>query len=136
MDKATLLAEVIRQVKELKNNANQASNGYLIPICCDYQPKLLYDLKQTLDTLQLKLVRAELSTLGDRVKNEFVYNCCEVGIYNIELCQLIASNVHQALSSVLDKASASMEYSLRAPHPTNQLQQTSTLSCNHDFCSC
>jgi hypothetical protein len=29
-----------------------------------------------------------------------------------------------------------MEYSLRAPHPTNQLQQTSTLSCNHDFCSC
>jgi hypothetical protein len=32
MDKATLLAEVIRQVKELKSNANQASNGYLIPI--------------------------------------------------------------------------------------------------------
>jgi hypothetical protein len=133
MDKATLLAEVIRQVKELKNNANQASNGYLIPIdgnevkvevescekggvdgsilykasiCCDYQPKLLSELKQTLDTLQLKLIRAELSTLGDRIKNEFVYNCCKVNIYNIELCQLIASNVYQALSlrlsSVLD----------------------------------
>ena len=129
MDKATLLAEVIRQVKELKSNANQASNGYLIPIdgnevkvescekgvvdgsilykasiCCDYQPKLLSELKQTLDTLQLKLVRAELSTLGDRIKNEFVYNCCKVNIYNIELCQLIASNVYQALSlsSVLD----------------------------------
>ncbi|WJX26776.1 hypothetical protein P8452_15655 [Trifolium repens] len=163
MDKATLLAEVIRQVNELKSNANQASKGYLIPIdgnevkvevescekgvvdgsilykasiCCDYQPELFSDLKQTLDTLQLQLVRAELSTLGDRVKNEFVYNCCKVDIYNIELCQLIASNVHQALSSVLDKASASMDYSLRAPHPYNQLQQTSTLSCNHDFCSC
>ena len=32
MDKATLLAEVIRQVKELKNNAAEASIVFLIPI--------------------------------------------------------------------------------------------------------
>ncbi|KAL5096848.1 hypothetical protein RYX36_001175, partial [Vicia faba] len=163
MEKATLLAEVIRQVKELKKNSDEESKGYLIPkdsdevkveiepcesggvdgsilykasICCDYGPDLLYDLKQTLDTLQLELVRAELSTLGDRVKNEFVYTCCKVDIYDVELCQVIASNVHHALSSVLDKASASMDYELRRPRPCIQLQHTSALSCNHKFCSC
>ncbi|XP_058749686.1 putative transcription factor bHLH107 [Vicia villosa] len=165
MDKATLLAEVIRQVKELKKNANEESKGYLIPkdinevkveiepcesggvdgsilykasICCDYGPELLSDLKQTIDTLQLDLVRAEMSTLGDRVKNEFVYTCCKVDIYDVELCQVIASNVHHALTSVLDKASASMDYELRLPpRPCLRLQNvTSTLSCNHEFCSC
>lgn len=164
MDKATLLAEVIKQVKELKKNTEESSKGYLIPmdndevkveiepyengglngsipykasICCDYRPELLSDLKQTLDTLKVQLVRAELSTLGDRVKNEFVYTCCKADIYNVELCQIIASNVHQALSSVLDKGSTSLDYSLRVSHSFNQLQhQTSTLSCNHEFCSC
>lgn len=158
MDKATLLAEVIRQVKHLKKNADEASKGYSIPtdddevkvepyenggsflykasISCDYRPELLSDLRQTLDKLQLQLVREEISTLGDRVKNEFVYTCCKVDIYDIELCPLIASNVHQALSSVLERASTSMDYSLRTPRPCNQMQQTSTMSCNHEFCSC
>ena len=31
MDKATLLAEVISQVKELKKNAAEVSKGFLIP---------------------------------------------------------------------------------------------------------
>ncbi|XP_058723445.1 putative transcription factor bHLH107 [Vicia villosa] len=124
MDKATLLAEVVRQVKELKKNANEESKGYLIPkdsnevkveieqcesggidgsilykasICCEYGPELLSDLKKTLDTLQLDLVRAEF-------------------------------NVHHALTSVLDKASASMDYELKLPpRPCMQLQHTSGL---------
>ncbi|KEH36580.1 transcription factor [Medicago truncatula] len=118
MDKATLLAEVIRQVKHLKKNADEASKGYSIPtdddevkvepyenggsflykasISCDYRPELLSDLRQTLDKLQLQL----------------------------------------ALSSVLERASTSMDYSLRTPRPCKQMQQTSTMSCNHEFCSC
>lgn len=32
MDKATLLAKVISQVKELKKNAVEASNGFLTPM--------------------------------------------------------------------------------------------------------
>jgi UTP:GlnB (protein PII) uridylyltransferase len=158
MDKATLLAEVIRQVKHLKKNADEASKGYSIPtdddevkvepcenggsflykasISCDYRPELLTDLRQTLDKLQLQLVREEISTLGDRVKNEFVYTCCNVDIYDIEQCQLIGNNVHQELSSVLERVSTSMDYSLRAPRLCKQMQQTSTLSCNHEFCSC
>ncbi|KAJ1402154.1 Myc-type, basic helix-loop-helix [Sesbania bispinosa] len=160
MDKATLLAEVISQVKELKKNAAESSKGFLIPmdadevkvepcddggadgsvpyratVCCDYRPDLLSELRQTLDALQLQLVRTELSTLGDRVKNVFVYSCCKGDINDIEACQLIASTVHQALSSVLDKPSSSLDhYSLRESYPCKQ--RTSTFSCNHESCSC
>ncbi|XP_061359780.1 transcription factor bHLH30-like [Gastrolobium bilobum] len=107
MDKATLLGEVISQIKELKKNAAEASKGFLIPmdtdevkvepcdddeeggygsmsykasVCCDYRPELLSELRKTLDALQLQL----------------------------------------ALSSVLDKASNSLEYSLRTSDPTKR----------------
>lgn len=167
MDKATILAEVISQVKELKKNAMEASKGLLIPmdsdevkiepyddddeggegsmsykasICCDYQPEILSDLRQTLDALQLQLVRAEISTLGNRMKNVFVFKCCKGDNTNIEACQDIASTVHQALSSVLDKASSSLEYSPRTSLPNKRRRlcsiETSTSSCNHGSCSC
>lgn len=139
MDKATLLAEVISQVKELKKNAAEASRGILIPmdddevkvepysnesgegsmscsykasVCCDYRSELLSDLRQALDGLQIQLMRAEISTLGGRVKNVFVFTCCKKEHIDIEACQLLPSTVHQALSSVLEKASSSLEYSL------------------------
>ncbi|XP_054803960.1 putative transcription factor bHLH107 [Prosopis cineraria] len=137
MDKATLLAEVINQVKLLKKNAMEASRGFLIPmdddevkvescnhegrdgsmfymasICCDYRPELLSDLRQALDGLQLQLMRAEISTLGGRVKNVFFFRCCKTEHINIEACQLVPSTVHQVLSSVLERASSSLEYSL------------------------
>ncbi|CAL0300933.1 unnamed protein product [Lupinus luteus] len=165
-DKATILAEVISQLKELKKNAMEASKGFLIPtdydevkvepydnkngdgsisykasICCDDRPDLLSDLKQTLDTLQLQLVKTELSTLGDRVKNVFVFTCCKEDInIHIETCQLIAISVRQALSSVLNKASTSQDYSLTTSSqpckkPRLCLLETSSSSCNHEFCS-
>lgn len=146
MDKATILAEVIRQVKELKKNAMEASRGLLIPmdsdevkiepyddegdgsmsykasVCCDYQPEILSDLRQTLDALKLQLVRAEISTLGSRMKNVFVFKCCKGDntSTSIEACQAIASTVHLALGSVLDKASSSLEYSPRTSLPNKR----------------
>lgn len=135
MDKATLLAEVISQVKELKKDAAEASQGILIAtdddevrvelcedgaegavsyrasICCDYRPQLLTDLGQAIDALQLEMQKAEISTLGNRVKNAFVYTCCKGE--NMEQCQSMASDVHQALISVLEKGSALPEYSPR-----------------------
>src|ERR1051325_7948485 len=137
MDKATLLAKVISQVKELKKNAMEASKCFLIPmetdevkvepydtkleygcmsymatICCDYQPEILSDLKTTLDALQLQLVKSEMATLERRMKNVFVFTCCKgdnhSNIVNVEECQSIATVVHKALGSVLEKASTSM----------------------------
>lgn len=164
MDKATLLAEVIRQVKELKKNAMEASKGYLIPmdadevkvepyddeggdgpmsymatICCDYRPEILSDIKQTLKALQLQLVKAEISTLEGRMKNVFVFTCCKRDSVNTEACQALASNVHQALDSVLEKASNSMEFSLRTSHTSKRRRlcffETSTSTFNNESCS-
>ena len=138
MDKATLLAEVISRVNELKKTAWEESQGFLIPmdddevkvelcddgaedgavsyrasLCCDYRPQLLSDLRQAIDNLQIELVNSEISTLGSRVKNAFVYTCCQGE--NID-SQGIANSVHEALNSVLEKAAAASalpEYSPR-----------------------
>jgi UTP:GlnB (protein PII) uridylyltransferase len=167
MDKATLLAKVVNQVKELKKNAMEASKGFLIPmeydevkvepydielgygcmsykatICCDYQPEILSDLKKALDTLQLQLVKVEMSTLENRMKNVFVFTCCKGdNSVNVEACQSIANVVHKALDSVLEKAYNSMEFSLKTSHPNKRRRmcfaETSTSSCNHgSSCSC
>lgn len=165
MDKATLLAEVISQVKELKKNAVEASKGLLIPmdddevkvepyndggeyeslsyratICCDFRPEILSDLRQTLDSLPLHLVKAEISTLSGRMKNVFVFTCCKENNIDIQACQTLASTVHQALCSVLDKASASLEFSPRTSHASKRrrlcFMETSTSSCNNGSCLC
>lgn len=165
MDKATILAEVISQVKELKKNAMEASKGFLIPtevdevkvepydtklgygcmsyiatICCDYQPEILCDLKKAINALQLQLVKAEMSTLESRMKNMFVFTCCKGNSFNVEACQSIANVVHKALDSVLEKASNSMEFSLRTSYPNKRRRmcfvETSTSSCSHASCSC
>ncbi|CAJ1939276.1 unnamed protein product [Sphenostylis stenocarpa] len=161
MDKATLLAEVISQVKELKKTAVEACKGFLIPmdadevkvepcdgsmshsatICCDFRPEILSDLRHTLDSLPLHLVKAEISTLAGRMTNVFVFTCCKGNSHNdIEACQSLVRTVHQALCSVLDKASASLEFSPRTSHANKRRRlcfiETSTSSCTHESCLC
>ncbi|XVE51453.1 hypothetical protein DITRI_Ditri02bG0041900 [Diplodiscus trichospermus] len=146
MDKATLLGEVIRQVKELKKNATEASKGFVVPmdddevrvepcddaangifsfealICCDYRPELLTDLRQALDALPIKMVKSEISTLGNRLKNHFVFTGCRSSAHvdEAEARQLLACSIQQALNSVLEKAPTSAEYS---PYSTFQSPQ-------------
>lgn len=163
MDKATLLGEVISQVKQLKKNATEASKGYLIPmetdevkvepynveerngcmsyiatICCDFQPEILSDLRKTLDALQLQLVKAEMSTLENRMKNVFIFTCCKGdSINNVKACQSIANVVHKALGSVLEKASNSLEFSLGSSYPNKRRRMCfveASTSCNHGSC--
>lgn len=136
MDKATLLGEVVRQVKELKKAATEASKGFLVPvdddevivetcndeangtycfkasICCDYRPQLLTDLRQALDALPIKMVKAEISTLGSRLRKDFVFTGCRTTAHgdDAESWQHLACSVRRALNSVLEKASISPEY--------------------------
>ncbi|MBA0840226.1 hypothetical protein Goarm_002825 [Gossypium armourianum] len=136
MDKATLLGEVVRQVKELKKAATEASKGVLVPvgddevivetcndeatgtycfkasICCDYRPQLLTDLRQALDALPIKMVKAEISTLGSRLRKDFVFTSCRTTANgdDAESRQYLACSVRRALNSVLEKASISPEY--------------------------
>lgn len=147
MDKATLLAEVVQQVKELKNNAAEAGKGLLLPtevdevrvvphddgtgdgtfsyftasVCCDYSPRLLSDIRQALDTLNITIVKAEICSLGGRMKSVFVFTSCnKQKSNNSETHRLLASSVHQTLSTVLDTAAVTPEFSPRTPNPNKR----------------
>ncbi|KAJ7948426.1 Transcription factor bHLH30 [Quillaja saponaria] len=138
MDKASLLAEVLTHLKDLKRNTAQACEGFLIPkdtdelrveqqedgldgvpysirasLCCDYKPGLMSNIRQALDALHLMIIRAEIATLGGRMKNTFVITSCkEQNIEDSEARQFLARSVHQALRSVVDRFSASQDVSL------------------------
>ncbi|CAA0818629.1 GC-rich sequence DNA-binding factor-like protein [Striga hermonthica] len=90
--KASLLAEVIEHVKELKRQTSLIAESGPVPteadeltvddasgsdgqwlvratICCEDRPDLLPGLINALKALNLKTLRAEITTLGGRVKN-------------------------------------------------------------------
>ncbi|KAK4577764.1 hypothetical protein RGQ29_028042 [Quercus rubra] len=146
MDKASLLAEVISHMKELKRSAEEASDGFVIPmdfdeviveredgfdgdpysirasLCCDFKPGLLSDLKQALSGLHLIIIRAEIATLGGRMKNVLVMTNRKEGEVN-------HSEVRQALRSVLDKFSGSQEFLLGTTF-SNKRQRISIFNCS------
>ncbi|EEF37243.1 putative transcription factor bHLH107 [Ricinus communis] len=140
MDKASLLAEVIKYMKELKMTAAGVSEGLLMPmdvdevrvegqddkvdgapcmirisLCCDYKPGLLSDLRRALDALHLIVMRSEIATLEGRMKNVLVMTSCkEAHSGCTEVHKLLACSVQQAIRSILDKFSASHELSLKS----------------------
>ncbi|KVH96782.1 transcription factor bHLH30-like [Cynara cardunculus var. scolymus] len=136
MDKATLLAEVIRHVKQLKTDAKEASIGLLIPedvdeliiekvnggltfrasICCKRRPELLTDLRRALDALKVNIERAELSALGDHMKIVFYFTRTTTATTDEDL----VSFVREALNSVIEKAPFSPEYSPRTTLPNKR----------------
>ncbi|KAK4780887.1 hypothetical protein SAY87_016993 [Trapa incisa] len=90
-DKASLLAEVIQHLKELKHRCSVIAETSPIPteidelmvdtfeedgkfmikasICYEDRPNLLQDLIKTLKAMRLRTLKAEITTLGGRVKN-------------------------------------------------------------------
>lgn len=91
-DKASLLAEVIQHVKELKRQTSLIAETNPVPtemdeltvddasdedgrfvlkasLCCEDRSDLLPDLIKTLKALRLRTLKAEITTLGGRVKN-------------------------------------------------------------------
>ncbi|KAG8385450.1 hypothetical protein BUALT_Bualt03G0046500 [Buddleja alternifolia] len=134
MDKATLLAEVINKVKQLKETATQATENLLVPtdtdevevekleeneedgslllrcsICCDCRPDLLSDLRQAMKDVPVQLLKCEISTLGGRVKSVFLLATSEQGNKK-NSDEHIEGSVHTALSNIVDKVSASAEF--------------------------
>ncbi|XP_022157059.1 uncharacterized protein LOC111023870 [Momordica charantia] len=92
-DKASLLAEVIQHVKELKRQTTLIADVSPVPteldelsvdvdasdedgkfvikasLCCEDRSDLLPQIIKTLKSLHLRTLRAEITTLGGRVKN-------------------------------------------------------------------
>ncbi|WCJ33318.1 basic helix-loop-helix (bHLH) DNA-binding superfamily protein [Euphorbia peplus] len=95
-DKASLLAKVVQRVRELKEQTEQipglesfpsktdeinvfsgdySSDGQLIfkaSLCCEDRSDLLADIIEILKSLHLKTLKAEMVTLGGRMKNVLI----------------------------------------------------------------
>lgn len=135
MDKATLLSQVITEMKQLKKSASQASDDMQLPmdtddirveklenrqqngsflirtsLCCEYRPDLLSNVKEAINNLSIQLLDSEISTMGCRVKCVFLFttNAAE---------DLICSSIYALLSDILDKASASAEFGQQLIYP-------------------
>eukprot|EP01018_Ginkgo_biloba_P028374 Gb_12744 [translate_table: standard] len=130
-DKASLLAEVIDHVKDLKRRASEIAKGNPVPtdvdelrveadgdgggkqgriiikasLCCDDRPDLLADLNRTLHTLRLKTVKAEISTLGGRMKNVIIMTSSEE-ISEKDEEQPSVNCVQEALRAVMERAAS------------------------------
>ncbi|KAL3630219.1 hypothetical protein CASFOL_023203 [Castilleja foliolosa] len=86
-DKASLLGEAVRRVKELKTTTAQLSNIFPIEtdelkvarcensglimatLSCEDRPDIIMDMIRALKTAEAKVVRAEMSTVGGRTKS-------------------------------------------------------------------
>ncbi|RWR74789.1 transcription factor bHLH106-like protein [Cinnamomum micranthum f. kanehirae] len=95
-DKASLLARVVQHVKDLKQRTSEIAGSDLLPtetdeidvfsdevsgggrsvfkasLCCEDRSDLLPDLIETLKSLRLRTIKAEMATLGGRVRNVLV----------------------------------------------------------------
>lgn len=101
-------------VDELKVEADGAieEGKFLIKasLCCDDRPDLISDLIQTFQTLGLRPVKAEISTLAGRVKNVFLVTDGE-NDFEESQARLLINTIQEALRAVMERASASGELS-------------------------
>lgn len=138
-DKASLLAEVIQHVKELKRQTSLIAETSLIPseideltvdaldedgksvirasICCEDRPDLLPDLIKTLKAMQLRTMKAEITTLGGRMKNVLIITGEEdsssnsSGDHQRPPRQHSIGSIQEALKAVMEKVGGNVDES-------------------------
>ncbi|KAK7279572.1 hypothetical protein RJT34_24625 [Clitoria ternatea] len=134
-DKASLLAEVIQHVKELKRQTSLIAETSPVPteadeltvdasdedgkfvikasLCCEDRSDLLPELIKTLKALRLRTLKAEITTLGGRVKNVLFItgeedhsstsSSTEEHSHHQQQ-QFCISSIQEALKAVMDKS--------------------------------
>ncbi|XP_012091752.3 transcription factor bHLH30 [Jatropha curcas] len=116
------------KVETFDNGAEDGTLCFKASICCDYRPELMYDIKQAVNALQLKMVDVEISTLGGQLKNVLFLTSYRKRKKNVtddtETQQILVNSIHQALNSVLEKGSISPEYSPRTTLPNKRRRVT------------
>ncbi|KAD4983015.1 hypothetical protein R6Q59_002668 [Mikania micrantha] len=131
-DKASLLAEVIQHVKELKRQTSQIAEQSPIPteineltvdhapdkdgklvirasLCCEDRSDLLPDLMKTLKALKLRTLKAEITTLGGRVKNVLFITADEDHLTRNDDQQMVnysINTIQDALKQVMEKTNS------------------------------
>lgn len=121
------MASDIEQGSPLPDEADQVcvdtegEEGLLIraSLCCDDRPELLTDVIKTLRALRLRAVKAEMSTLGGRVKNVFLVTNNEDE--EDENPNPSVSTIHEALKGLLERRN-SAQVSLAASGNKRQRQ--------------
>ncbi|GFS33555.1 hypothetical protein Acr_00g0029240 [Actinidia rufa] len=138
MDKAALLGSVVEHVKDLKRKALEVSKSLTVPtevdevtidyfyldqdkteenifikasVCCDDRPELFAELTQALRGLKLTTVRADMASLGGRIKSILVL-CTKDGKEGV-----CVNTVVQSLKGVLSRiaaASTASSYRMRS----------------------
>ena len=131
-DKASLLAEVIQHVKELKRQTTLIAETSPVPteideltvdtadedgkfvikasLCCEDRPDLLPDLIKTLKALRLRTLKAEITTLGGRVKNVlFITGEEDSSSDSNDQHQQLQEPLHYSISSIEEALKAVME---------------------------
>ncbi|XP_076910922.1 transcription factor bHLH30-like [Bidens hawaiensis] len=129
-DKASLLAEVIQHVKELKRQTSIITEQSPVPteidelsvdnasdkdgklvirasLCCEDRSDLLPELIKTLKALRLKTLKAEITTLGGRVKNVLFITAEDhhlTGNDDQQMVNYSLSAIQEALKQVMEKA--------------------------------
>ncbi|KAI4313975.1 hypothetical protein L6164_026918 [Bauhinia variegata] len=129
-DKASLLAEVIQHVKELKRQTSLIAETSPVPteideltvdaadedgkfvikasLCCEDRSDLLPDLIKTLKALRLRTLKAEITTLGGRMKNVLFITGEEDSSSSEEQQnqqqQYCISSIQEALKAVMEKS--------------------------------
>ncbi|KAK1425616.1 hypothetical protein QVD17_20970 [Tagetes erecta] len=130
-DKASLLAEVIQHVKELKRQTSIIAEQSPVPteineltvdhasdndgklvirasLCCDDRSDLLPDLIKTLKALKLRTLKAEITTLGGRVKNVLFITAEDDHLTgtdhdNQQMVNYSINTIQEALKQVMEK---------------------------------
>lgn len=128
-DKASLLAEVIQHVKELKRQTSIIAEQGPVPteineliidktsdeegrvvirasLCCEDRSDLLPDLIKTLKMLRLRTLKAEITTLGRRVKNVLFVTGEEdhyISHGDTQMVNQWISIIEEALKAVVEK---------------------------------
>ncbi|KAI3818330.1 hypothetical protein L1987_12134 [Smallanthus sonchifolius] len=127
-DKASLLAEVIQHVKELKRQTSIITEQSPVPtemdelsvdnasdkdgklvirasLCCEDRSDLLPDLIKTLKALRLRTLKAEITTLGGRVKNVLFITAEDHlnGNDDQQMVNYSISTIQEALKQVMEK---------------------------------
>ncbi|XAR55849.1 hypothetical protein NMG60_11036067 [Bertholletia excelsa] len=136
-DKASLLAEVIQHVKELKRQTSLIAETSPVPtesdeltvdasdedgkfvirasLCCEDRSDLLPDLIKALKALRLRTLKAEITTLGGRVRNVLFITGEEDSDggdgEEQQQQQYCISSIQEALKAVMEKTSAGDESS-------------------------
>ncbi|KAL8218595.1 hypothetical protein R6Q57_021968 [Mikania cordata] len=128
-DKASLLAEVIQHMKELKCQTSIIAEQTIVPseideltvdntldgegrivirasLCCEDRSGLLQDVMKTLKMLRLRTLKAEITTLGRRVKNVLFVTVEDYHLSSGGNKQKVShwiSTIEEALKAVIEK---------------------------------